>query len=112
MSTPKPYFCRLEYLTSKGWSVGHAGIALLSPQRYVERLSAREKFGRATVLDPDTLEPTDEVYVSPNLPADLSVLIPDPPYRVPKKAGAGEKPKPCAHCDEVHDAPFDGSCLL
>lgn len=99
-----PSLCRLEYLTANGWSVGHAGVALLHPDRYVERLTARGKFGRATVLD-ERLQPTDEVYVSPDLPDDLSLLVKvdtDIPTLV----------ELCPVCDEAHPAPYDGSCLL
>jgi hypothetical protein len=48
---PVPTFCRLEYLTPAGWATGHAGIALLHPRRYVERLAKRGKIGRVTLLD-------------------------------------------------------------
>lgn len=48
---PVPIFCRLEYLTPSGWATGHAGVALLHPRRYVERLAGRGKIGRVTVLD-------------------------------------------------------------
>ncbi|WP_027860115.1 hypothetical protein [Marmoricola sp. URHB0036] len=77
-----PTLCRLEYLTTNGWAVGHAGIALLHPARYVERLTARGKFARCTELNPDLSE--GRVHVSPNLPADFSILVPDPPYRIPR----------------------------
>lgn len=67
-----PTLVRLEYLTPRGWVVGHAGIALLDPQRYVDRLLAKEKFGRCIVLD-ESLQPTGEVFEPPALPdpADL-----------------------------------------
>jgi hypothetical protein len=57
-------FCRLEYLTRKGWVVGHAGVALLNPQGYVDRLHKAGKIGRAVVLGEDfqplqTFEPPE-----------------------------------------------------
>jgi hypothetical protein len=61
--TASPTLVRLEYQNSKGdWTLAHAGIALLAPGRYVERLADKGKIGRATVLDPDTLAPTGKVY--------------------------------------------------
>ena len=114
MTTPVPTLCRLEYLTRNGWVVGHAGINLLNPSRYCERLTERGKFGRATELD-DRLQPTGQVWTSAGLPDDpstlpadiLEKLHPDPPYRIPKVGGEA-----CPLCDEVHPKPFDGSCLL
>lgn len=105
------YLTRLEYLTPEGWKVAHKGIELLDPKRYVERLEARQKFGRATVLDADGAA-TDEVYAPAKLPR-FSKLVPDPPYLVPRLPLAGEAPPvPCPLCDEVHHAPYDGSCLI
>lgn len=53
MTTPVPTFCRLEYwnTATSSWSVRHAGIALLHPQRYVERLAGRGRIGRVTLVD-------------------------------------------------------------
>lgn len=106
-----PTLTRLEYLTPQGWVVGHAAMNLLDPERYTVRLAAKGKFGRATVLAED-LQPTDTVYVTPGVPEDLSVLVPDPPSPIPKVPTAGEKTAACPHCGEVHHAPFDGGCLL
>jgi hypothetical protein len=50
-NVPVPTFCKLEYLTTNGWVVGHAGVNLLHPQRYIERLAARGKVGRVTIVD-------------------------------------------------------------
>lgn len=61
MSEPV-YFCKLEYLTPNGWKVGSAGVNLLHPERYVERLTANGKFARCTILD------TGQVFESPNVP--------------------------------------------
>lgn len=105
------FLTRLEYLTPDGWHVGHAAVNLLDPEAYVKRLSARGKFGRATILD-DRLQPRGKVYTSPNIPEDLSVLAPDAPSPIPKVAEPGAQPVACPHCDEVHHAPFDGSCLI
>lgn len=109
VSTGVGTLCRLEYLTRKGWVMGHAGINLLHPERYVERLTDRGKFGRCTVLD-DRLQPTGTVYVSPNIPDDLSVLVNDPPYRTPRLPN--DKDKRCEFCEDVHAAPWNGTCLL
>jgi hypothetical protein len=35
-----PEFGRLDYLTKIGWVEGHAGIALVEPQRYIDKLLA------------------------------------------------------------------------
>lgn len=49
-----PTFCKLEYLTPDGWVVGHSGINLIHPRRYVERLAKNGKIGR--IIVPDTGE--------------------------------------------------------
>lgn len=56
---PTPQFCRLEYLTSEGWSVGHHGVNLLYPHRYPERLAANGKVGRVVIVE------TGEIINSP-----------------------------------------------
>lgn len=54
--------CRVDYLRADGtWVPGHAGIALIDPERYA---SACRALCRITVLD-ERLRPTDEVYLSP-----------------------------------------------
>lgn len=63
-----PTLCRLEYLTRKGWVVGHAHINLLHPAKYVERLEAHGKIGRCT----DVSDPLKDGQVW------VSSLIPDP----------------------------------
>lgn len=100
-----PTLCRLEYLTPTGWVVGHAGVSLLDPARYVERLTERAKFGRAIELG-DDLKPTGVVWEPPNLPLDPTVLVPSD-TRIPKLPD-----KICPLCDEGHTGPYDGSCLL
>ena len=67
MAIETPTLCRLEYLTRKGWVVGHASINLLHPEKYVERLEAHGKIGRCTVLD-DMLQPTGRVWVAKVIP--------------------------------------------
>lgn len=106
MNTPVPVLCRLEYLTPDGWKVGHAGINLLHPERYVERLAERGKFGRATVLA-DDLKTELQVFEPKELP-DPSVLVKSD-TRVPRLP---DPEKDCAFCGEEHPPPFDGSCLL
>jgi hypothetical protein len=53
MTTPVPSFCRLEQWNPHRleWTTLHAGISLLHPRRYVERLAAKGKIGRVTVID-------------------------------------------------------------
>jgi len=104
-----PTFVRLEYLTPTGWELGHSGINLMNPARYVERLAERGKFGRATELS-DDLQPTGTVWEPKDLPADPSVLVPST-TRIPQLPGA-QADGTCPHCEETHDAPFDGGCLL
>lgn len=58
---PTPTLVRLEYRTPNGWVIGHKGIALLHPGRYVERLAEKGKIGRAIALD-DQLQPTGQVW--------------------------------------------------
>ena len=94
--------CRLEILTPQGWWVSHAGIALLNPGRYVERLAARNKFGRATELD-DRLQPTGTVWEPANLP--------DPASLVPAVDGSRAPVLPCSLCGEAGHR-FEGECLL
>lgn len=111
--TESPAICRLEYLTRKGWVVGHAAVALLHPARYVERLEAAGKVGRATVLD-DNLQPTEATWVSS--------LIPDPEdipesvleRLVYRNQGNPDVPVLVDECDwclgTICDG--DGTCLL
>lgn len=65
--TPAPTFCRLEYLTPNGWEVGHHGINLLYPARYVERLIDKGKVGRVIIVD------TGEVITAPSAPPACSI---------------------------------------
>jgi hypothetical protein len=106
VSTPVPTLCRLEYLTPNGWTVGHHGVNLLHPERYVERLAERGKFGRVTVLA-DDLTPTSTVYEPKDLPNPAD-LVPSetaiPRLRDPAKT--------CGVCGDEHAPPYDGSCLL
>jgi hypothetical protein len=55
MTIPVPEFCRIEYLTPNGWTVGHAGLNLMNPQRYVKMLAKRGTVGRAVVVDTDQI---------------------------------------------------------
>lgn len=103
---PVPTLVRLEYLTPGGWVVGHAGVNLLHPERYVERLAERKKFGRAIELD-DMLQPTGQVWEPEELP-DPATLVPSD-TAVPKLP---EPDKQCPFCGDEHRPPFDGSCLI
>jgi hypothetical protein len=53
VTTPVPTFCRLELWNpaKTDWSVAHAGIALLHPERYVARLAAKGKTARVILVD-------------------------------------------------------------
>lgn len=74
MTVPVPGAYRLEYLTTGGWVAGHGDIALLDPQRYVDKMASRfnDKDGRGTwarvVEIDDHLRPTGVVYAPPGLP--------------------------------------------
>jgi hypothetical protein len=69
MTTQPVYFCKLEYLTADGWVVGHHGVNLLYPERYVERLTARGKWARCTIVE------TGEVFESPNTPDPATICV-------------------------------------
>jgi hypothetical protein len=105
--------CRMEYLTRKGWVVGHNGIALLHPERYVERLEANGKVGRAVALD-DRLQPTGQTWepkVIPDpedIPPDVLERLVDTDTAIPRMKGEDEECEFClgSLCDG------DGSCLL
>jgi len=115
---PVPTLCRLEYLTPHGWAVGHAAVNLLHPQRYVERLWARGKAGRATELD-DRLQPTGQVWAAPDVdPSQLvtsDTLIPRLLLPSGDTTGATDTANieellsQCSFCPERH---ADGSCLI
>lgn len=102
---PTPTECCLEYLTPAGKWVVLATHQLLYPARYPGRLSQAGKVGRAVEV-----APPHRVWVSDNVPADPSVLVPTTeggpvPYRLPH-------PSDCPHCTSSHPPPLDGSCLL
>lgn len=88
---------RLEYLTRNGWVVGHQDVPLLDPERYVERLTANGKFGRATDLS------SGQVWVSPDVPTDPSILVSSGTH-IPKLPDGK-----CDFCGGPHDT---GGCLL
>jgi hypothetical protein len=106
MTARVPTTCRLEYLTPRGWTVGHAGLALLDPQAYVDRLQAKAKFGRAVELS-DDLQPTGKVWETEGAPDDPSVLVPTDTH-IPALPGHGARCDLCAATD--HKIP--GECLL
>lgn len=85
-----PAFCRLEYWNpvKQEWEHAHAGISLLHPRRYVERLVPKGKQGRVTILDGD-LQP-------------IHVLTGPPVAKYPT----------CSYCGDDHPEPHDGACLL
>lgn len=102
---PTPTLVRLEYLTRDGWVTGHKAMSLLNPARYVERLLARGKFGRATALD-DDLQPTGQVWVADELPAPEQLAASD--TRIPAVPAYDA----CTHCGQQHQPPYDGMCLV
>lgn len=99
---------RMEYLTANGWVVGHAGIALLNPQGYVDRLAAKRKFGRCIELD-DRLQPTGTVWAPAKLPNRKDLRPSD--TRVPHLPDPTDQRR-CPWCEKHHGDPFDGSCLI
>lgn len=116
MSIPVPTLCRLEYLTRKGWVVGHSAINLLHPERYVERLEAHGKIGRCTVLD-DTLQPTGRVWVAKAIPDPEDIpesVLERLVYRNvgnPKVPVLKDETDECDYClGTLCDG--DGSCLI
>jgi hypothetical protein len=107
---PVPTLVRLDYLTPDGWITGHKALNLLHPARYVERLLARGKFGRATALD-DQLQPTGQVWVAEDLP-DPGELVPsDTPIPVWSAEALPARVR-CIVCTREHEPPYDGSCLI
>lgn len=109
---PVPDLCRLEYLTRKGWAVGHSAVNLLHPEAYVLRLEARDKIGRCTVLDPDTLQPTTTVYLPAcvpdpdNIPQEILERLVPTDTQVPRL-----RPEECEFCLGTM-CEGDGSCLI
>jgi len=111
-----PTLCRLEYLTRKGWVVGHAAMNLLHPERYPERLAANGKIGRVTVLD-DTLQPTGTTYESPlhadpeDLPESVLERLVYRNVGNPKVPVLKAEDEECGFClGTLCDG--DGTCLL
>jgi hypothetical protein len=99
-----PEFGRLEYLTTAGWVVGHAGMALQDPQKYVDGLANRGPrddrppvYARFVVLD-ENFKPSMKFE-----PAEV------PP---PEKAGGVPITRitECAACGEPHERRFE--CLI
>lgn len=101
MTIEKPQFCRLEYLNQHGWWVGHSGINLLHPERYVERLAANGKVGRVVVIE------TGEIFEPDDIP-DPSTLVPSE-TDIPRRFDAA---RACVLCNTRHPLPHDGSCLI
>jgi hypothetical protein len=54
-----PEFCRIEYRTRRGWAIGHAGINLMDPQKYIDKLAKGGTIGRAIAVD------TGEIFEPP-----------------------------------------------
>jgi hypothetical protein len=92
-------FGRLDYLTRAGWVVGHAGIALQDPQRYVTGLGRRATVARFVPLDGD-YRPGQPVL--PPVVPEFSLA---PRGKVP-----GTKISECAACGGPHDRPWE--CVL
>ena len=81
--------CRLEYWDPRtnSWTVGHAGVPLLHPRRYCERMANGGKVARVTLTE------TGEV---------IQILpTPEP-----------EEVVSCDLCGSAHPLPHDGACLL
>lgn len=58
---PVPTFCRVEYWNAGAaeWRVGHAGINLMDPGKYVRKLAERETIARVVEIDTDTTHYAD-----------------------------------------------------
>lgn len=93
-----PELCRLEYFDGEQWVVGHAGIALLHPERYVERLAANGKQGRVSILD-DRLQPVQVITGPPVGDGTVDPVL-------------ARLRKPCPLCGDKHPEPYTGECLL
>lgn len=103
MVYPTPVLCRLEHYTPTGWKLVNPGVALLSPERYPERLEEKGKFGRAIEVD------SGKVHAPRKLPPRAKL--------VPTDSDAWGLPDPtrrgmCRWCGGYHGDPFDGSCLI
>lgn len=48
-----PTFCRIEYWNpmTRSWECGHAGINLMNPAAYVQKLLKRQVLARAVEVD-------------------------------------------------------------
>jgi len=53
VSIPVPEFVRVEYWSAEkaDWSVGHAGLNLMNPEKYVTKVTERGTIARAVVVD-------------------------------------------------------------
>ena len=63
MTLDVPTFVRIEYWSHAhhDWTVGHAGLNLMNPARYVQKLAERGTIARAVELD-DENQPGEIVY--------------------------------------------------
>jgi hypothetical protein len=95
------YLVRLEYLTPAGWAVGHSGLRLLHPAKYVERKQAKEKVARAVELG-DDMQPTGRVWEPENM--ETSEETQDTGFLARRGVAS------CANCGESHPTPWE--CLL
>jgi hypothetical protein len=96
-----PEFGRLDYLTREGWVVGHAGIALNDPQRYVDMLAKpQETVARFVPYDGDH-QPGE-----PLVPASGVPDFPSAQGKVPRGLSIIQ----CAACGDAHKTAWE--CLL
>lgn len=53
MTIPVPVFVQIQYWSpiAADWWVGHAGINLIDPQKYIEGVNAKGRIARAVVVD-------------------------------------------------------------
>lgn len=81
--------CRLEWWDRRtnSWFLAHAGVPLLHPRRYCERLSVGGKVARVTLL-----ESGEVIQLQPT---------PEP-----------EEVVSCDLCGDAHPLPHDGLCLV
>ena len=103
-----PDFGRLDYLTRVGWVVGHAGISLQDPEKYVTGL-AKDK-----VVQGVTKNGTIARFVP--LDGDWRAGSPVLPPVVPDFPNAPQEKTPitriseCAGCGDPHEKPWE--CVL
>jgi hypothetical protein len=90
-------FGRLDYLTPAGWGVGHSGLNLIDPQRYVDKLHKdRQVTARFVPLGED---------FQPIHPS----ILPPPPHEANGRAPV-HRISECEACGNQHRKAWE--CIL